>query len=111
MATKEVKFESGSDILLSTSVLILDKIAAILKDYPHYHIDIKGHTDGRGKAEANQKLSELRAGACYNYFIKKGIKTQRMAYKGFGETKSIASNETMKGRKMNRRVEFILTIK
>ena len=72
----------------------------------------EGHCDSIGTIEDNQKLSERRAHAVYNYFIKKGISADRMKTIGYGETIPKASNtnpdgsDNPEGRAMNRRVEL-----
>ena len=69
-------------------------------------IEIGGHTDNQGNDEYNMNLSLERAKSVYNYLISKGISADRMSYKGYGETKPIASNDTEEGRQLNRRTEF-----
>jgi outer membrane protein OmpA-like peptidoglycan-associated protein len=92
------------------SYAILDEVNGILRQYPDYKLAISGHTDDIGDARANQTLSESRSKACYDYFIFRGVKTERIRYAGFGEDRPIANNGTSAGREMNRRVEFELTL-
>lgn len=54
------------------------------------------------------KLSKERAYSVHSYLIKKGIPASRLSYEYFGSHASIATNETEEGRKINRRVEFII---
>jgi outer membrane protein OmpA-like peptidoglycan-associated protein len=105
-AMKAVQFELGKATLKPESSTVLTQIAGILKKYPDYKISIEGHTDNTGSAEVNQKLSENRAKACYDFLAAKGVPTSRMSYKGFGQTRPIADNGTYSGRTLNRRVEF-----
>ncbi|HEX5111599.1 MAG TPA: OmpA family protein [Saprospiraceae bacterium] len=105
-AMKAVQFELGKATLKPESSTVLTQIAGILKKYPDYKISIEGHTDNTGSAEVNQKLSENRAKACYDFLASKGVPTSRMSYKGFGQTRPIADNGTYSGRTLNRRVEF-----
>jgi OOP family OmpA-OmpF porin len=67
---------------------------------------IEGHTDDIGDAAANQRLSESRVQTCALYLQNKGIKPANLRTQGFGESKPIADNRTLAGRKQNRRVEF-----
>ena len=60
---------------------------------------------------SNTKLSQDRADAVREYFISKGIEPDRIASKGFGETKPVATNDTDEGRQKNRRVEFVIVKK
>ena len=85
---------------------LLDKVAEWLKDNPDLNVEIAGHTDDRGSDAYNQKLSENRAKAVYDYLTSHGISKSRLSYKGYGESQPIATNETDEGRQKNRRVEL-----
>ena len=84
----------------------LDKVAVWLNENPKLNVEISGHTDGKGTQEYNQKLSESRAKAVYDYFVEHGVKADRLSYKGYGKINPIADNSTEAGRKKNRRVEL-----
>lgn len=87
----------------------LKRVADMLKKYPQATTEIEGHTDNVGSDKANLKLSERRASSVREYIINNfGINAERISAKGYGETKPIASNKTVEGRKDNRRVEAIL---
>ena len=105
-AKEAIEFETASARIRSSSRSILNEIVGLLKKYPSYHVKIGGHTDSIGEADANQKLSEKRAKACYDYLVKNGISGSRLSYNGFGEKQPIATNMYKDGRKKNRRVEF-----
>ena len=62
-----------------------------------------GHTDAVGKDEDNMVLSERRAKAVYDYLIERGIEADRLTYRGYGETRPVATNDTPEGRAQNRR--------
>lgn len=102
---KNIFFETGKANLLEESNTMLDEIAELLEKKPSLEIRINGHTDNTGKEEFNQKLSEERAKAVFDYLIEKGIGNE-IDYKGFGSSKPIASNDSEEGRKQNRRVEI-----
>ncbi len=108
-ALKAVEFETGSAYLKRNSYASLRNILEILQKYPKYKLAINGHTDNTGQTESNQKLSEDRAKKCYEYFVEKGIATNRLTYKGFGETQPMDTNDTAEGKANNRRVEFKLS--
>ena len=108
-AMKAVQFELGKATLKSESYTVLNQIADIMRRYPDYKLSIEGHTDNTGSSEVNQKLSQSRARACYEYLMQRGIPAERLSYKGFGQTRPIADNSTYSGRTLNRRVEFNLT--
>ena len=84
----------------------LDEVAARLSQNPATRIEIQGHTDNIGAANYNQALSEKRARAVKNYFVRKGVEEDRLFPEGFGFTMSAASNENEAGRALNRRVEL-----
>ncbi len=111
LAVKAVQFESGKSVLLKSSYKVLDDVADVLKRYPYYSLDLKGHTDSQGEAPANMDLSVRRAKTCYDYLIAKGAPAAQITSQGFGETKPIADNMNAAGRAKNRRVEFDLIVK
>jgi OOP family OmpA-OmpF porin len=107
-AMSAVQFETGSARLRSNSFAILDKVVDILRRYPDYKLRISGHTDSTGSSAVNQRLSEQRAKACYDYLVSKGIDAVRMSHAGFGQSRPIADNRYKEGRDKNRRTEFDL---
>ncbi len=92
--------------LKAESQVELDKVIQLLTENPSVKIEISGHTDNAGKPAANLTLSNNRAKSVVNYLIEKGINTQRLTFKGFGETKPIADNKTEEGKAKNRRTEL-----
>ena len=86
----------------------LDKLKKLLNDNPTLRIRINGHTDNVGTDNDNLNLSANRAKSVYEYLIQKGIAASRLEYKGFGESKPVATNDTAEGRQENRRTEFEL---
>ena len=106
IAMRAVQFDTGKNTLKSESFRILRQIARIMERYPDYNLSIAGHTDNVGNPSANQSLSERRAKACYDYLISQGIPASRISYAGFGESRPIADNNTLNGKRLNRRVEF-----
>ena len=108
VAMRSVQFDLGKSSLKTVSYKILNQVADIMQRYPDYNLVISGHTDNTGSASKNQKLSNDRARACYNYLLAQGIDASRMNYVGYGESRPIANNKTLRGRSLNRRVEFSL---
>ena len=108
-AMKAVQFEHSKATLKRESYGVLNQIRDIMNRYPDYYLEIGGHTDNTGADELNQRLSEQRARACYEYLLSENIPTERMRYVGYGENRPIADNETYAGRSLNRRVEFNLS--
>lgn len=99
-------FDTNKYELLPTSLIELNLLVEILKSNPTLLIEIQGHTDNVGDLKANQKLSENRAKAVYDYLIKNGIGGKQLTYKGYGENLPKFSNDTEEGRSKNRRTEF-----
>ncbi len=108
VAMRAVQFNSGKSTIKYSSYKILKQIKSIMDRYPGYKLVIEGHTDNTGRASVNQSLSERRAKACYDYLVSQGVSPSRMSSTGYGETRPIASNNTLSGRTLNRRVEFNL---
>lgn len=104
-----VNFAFNSAELTSSTKTNLDKLATVLINNPDTNINIYGHTDNKGTAQVNQKISENRANSVKNYLISKGIASSRMITMGRGFSEPIASNDTDAGRAQNRRVEFAIT--
>jgi outer membrane protein OmpA-like peptidoglycan-associated protein len=72
---------------------------------------IEGHADSTGPHEKNMELSQKRAEAVRNYLISSGIQPSRLEVAGYGDTRPIANNATEEGRRMNRRIEFVILSK
>lgn len=64
----------------------LDALITILKDNPMIKIELAAHTDCRGADAYNLKLSQQRAESVVNYLIEKGVVSNRLVAKGYGET-------------------------
>lgn len=110
-AARAIQFDLGKATIKKTSYVILDQVVGLMNMYPSYSCDISGHTDKTGSATLNQSLSEKRAKACYDYLVSKGIVASRLSNAGFGDTKPVGDNKTAAGRALNRRTEFLMTVK
>ncbi|PHS03736.1 MAG: flagellar motor protein MotB [Kordia sp.] len=91
----------------------LDKLVAILSQYPNISIEIGSHTDSRAVDSYNMSLSERRAQATLEYLVEKGISKERLTAKGYGENrlKNECSNGVKCGEEQhqnNRRSEFVI---
>ena len=103
-----VTFDVDSYAISPAFMSTLDQVAGTLNQYESTFIDVYGHTDSTGSDAYNQTLSERRAQAVANYLASRGVKPERMATKGFGESQPKATNTTEAGRAENRRVEILL---
>lgn len=100
---KNIFFHTASDALVETSLAELDRLADALKRHPRLRLEVGGHTDNVGSDADNQQLSERRAKAVYDYLILCGIDPSRLTYRGYGESRPVATNDTPEGRAANRR--------
>lgn len=107
--SEKILFGFNQSNLNASASSNLDKLTTILKEYPDTDIEIQGHTDSKGTDEYNMTLSEKRAGSVATYLRAKGIASNRIRTKGYGETAPVASNDTEDGRAQNRRVNFLIT--
>jgi len=69
-------------------------------------VELRGNTDSTGDDAANMALSQRRADNVRNYLGTKGIESNRLVSKGYGETVPLESNDTEEGRAANRRTEL-----
>ncbi|MGK0314103.1 MAG: OOP family OmpA-OmpF porin [Saprospiraceae bacterium] len=105
---KYLTFTSGSDKIFGDSGVEVDNLAAILNAYPDVKINVAGHTDNTGNAEANKTLSENRAKSVKQRLMDAGISPSRVATQGFGAATPVASNDTKEGQAQNRRIEVTI---
>jgi OmpA-OmpF porin, OOP family len=103
---QSVLFKQSTPDMLPESYDELDMVVDFLKINPTVEIELEGHTDNAGDAEANLKLSHERVAVVKNYITQKGIAPRRIQGIGYGGANPIASNRTEEGRRLNRRVEF-----
>jgi outer membrane protein OmpA-like peptidoglycan-associated protein len=87
----------------------LARISGIVLAYPDLKLQIEGYTDSIGSDEYNQTLSEKRAAAVRDYLVSSGVSMNNVAAQGMGKANPIADNSTASGRKLNRRVEMIVS--
>jgi outer membrane protein OmpA-like peptidoglycan-associated protein len=108
MVLKNIFFETNKYDLKPESHTELDKLIDLMTNNPSLKIEISGHTDDQGTAQYNQTLSEQRAKAVNDYLVKHGIDQGRLTFKGYGQTKPVATNDTEEGRAQNRRTEITI---
>jgi len=103
-----ILFETNSSTLQSQAKTNIANLAVILNKYPDTNILVTGHTDFDGTDEYNQSLSERRAESVSDYTMGQGVTSSRFSVIGLGETEPIATNETVEGKQLNRRVEIAI---
>ncbi|MFO8086673.1 MAG: OmpA family protein [Bacteroidales bacterium] len=105
----DVLFDTAKSELKPGAFVIIDKLAAFMKEYPKRRVLIEGFTDSVGSDEYNLGLSIRRAQAVRNALYGRGIELDRILYRGYGEMYPVASNDTAAGRQQNRRVEIVIS--
>jgi outer membrane protein OmpA-like peptidoglycan-associated protein len=106
---RNVLFQQGTPKLLDESFKELNWMADLMRSNPTMRIELAGHTDNVGTASLNLKLSNDRIAAVKKYLVDKGIDASRIKGKGYGGTKPISPGNSEEARRLNRRVEFIIT--
>ena len=101
-------FMQNSNDLSQKAIEKLDQIFEILIKNPGDSIMLNGYSDSTGTASYNEMISEIRANAVKSYLVGKGIQPSRIMAFGNGAQKFIASNKSVEGRQLNRRVEIEL---
>ncbi len=107
----DANFEFNKAKLLPNAHTALEPLVTTMKDHPNYLWEIGGYTDGIGSASYNKKLSKQRAQAVVDYLISRDVKRNCLKIVGYGKENPIATNDTVEGRSMNRRVEVKLLSK
>lgn len=106
-----IYFEFNKSNITHQGALELDKLVEIMAEYPEMKIMVRSHTDSKGNADYNLKLSERRAQATMQYLISKGVDKSRLSAKGLGSTVpkiDCKSNCTAEEDAQNRRSEFLI---
>ena len=105
---RNLLFDTDKSELLLASTQELRLLKKLLVDNPELNATIIGHTDNQGGKSYNQRLSEDRAMAVLLWLVDEGIDASRLMAQGKGMKIPIASNDTEKGRALNRRTEIKL---
>lgn len=109
-----IYFEFDKSNIQVEAAIDLEKILDVLNQIPTMKLDIRSHTDSRGSATYNEKLSERRAKSTINWLLERGIDSNRIIGKGYGESQLINKCSDHVGcseedHQLNRRSEFIIT--
>ncbi|NRT16579.1 outer membrane protein OmpA-like peptidoglycan-associated protein [Flavobacterium sp. 28A] len=106
--SKAVLFNSGKATIRTESNAKLEEILKVMNEFNTANFMLEGYTDSTGSVARNLQLSKERAAAVKDYLVAKGISADRLSSEGYGIIKPIASNKTVVGRGLNRRVEIVL---
>ncbi|HEX7839510.1 MAG TPA: OmpA family protein [Kofleriaceae bacterium] len=105
-----INFERGSDRLMADGAKMLDELYAQLV-VTGTIVEINGHTDADGDAEANRELSRRRALAVRDYLVRRSpvsFPETRFRVMGFGEDSPLVANDSAANKAKNRRVEIVM---
>jgi len=105
----DVLFDFNKYTLKSEARERLAKISGIVEAYPGLKLQVEGHTDSIGSDEYNVQLSEKRADSVRAYLISNGVRPDSVSAQGFGKADPVADNSTASGRKLNRRVDMVVS--
>ena len=105
---QDILFATDSAALRPDLSRDLEAVATNLQRYPSSTVQVLGHTDNTGSASYNRDLSQRRAASVAAILVRNGVQPNRVVTYGMGEDQPVASNLTVDGRAMNRRVEIII---
>ena len=83
---EHINYSFASDEILPEAAEILDKVIALVTQYPDLEVKVESHTDSKGSDEYNLRLSKLRAKSAYDYLVAHGVDPNSIEYTGYGET-------------------------
>lgn len=106
MVLRNVFFDVNLAHLRKESEVELNKLYEMLAQDLKMKIRIEGHTDSDASEEHNLKLSDARAHAVRDFLVQKGINSDRLQWKGYGESQPAAPNDTPENKQLNRRTEI-----
>lgn len=98
-------FQQRSAIISPESYPELNTVADMLHSNPNMVIQLEGHTDTRGDAKLNLKLSEQRVTSVRDYIVRRGVDKNRVKIKAFGGSQPLSRENNEEAHKLNRRVE------
>jgi OOP family OmpA-OmpF porin len=105
---KNIYFNVSKYDLKPESFPELDRLVTVMQSNPTMQIRLEGHTDTVGEFDANVELSRNRVNEVKRYLVDKGISTSRIETVGYGPSRPINTNKTLKERPENRRVEMVI---
>ena len=105
---RNIYFDASKYNLQPESFPELDRLVTLMQENPTMNIRLEGHTDTVGEFDANVELSRNRVNEVRTYLVKKGISISRIETVGYGPSRPINTNKSLKERPENRRVEMVI---
>ena len=103
---RNIQFTRDRAKISETTALAIDRIVAVLQQYPFLVIELQGSTDSQGNARSNLELNQRRVYATRNYLLKQGVRPERITIRPLGESKLKKPGNTIPENAYNRRVEI-----
>jgi len=109
---RNIYFNENEYSLTRASLIEVEKLKSIMLENPSLYIEVIGHTDTKGSAEANRELSRLRSRTVIDYLVNKGVEKKRFVSTAAGESRSAIQDAAPDGTsieamaRLNRRVEI-----
>ncbi len=104
--SENLTFKFGELVLSEQAEEIVSTVAKRLNSNSQISMQIKNYTDSYGDNNFNLNLSRQRAEVVYKAFLDNGVSQSQITYEGLGEANPIVSNDTLAGRRKNRRTEL-----
>jgi chemotaxis protein MotB len=113
----KILFDSGSVKINQKGKTLLLSFAESIRDQNDQNVLVEGHTDAmplgaalQDRFPSNWELSVARAAAVARFLQDEGkLQPQRLSARGYSFHRPVAPNETVAGRRQNRRIEIILS--
>ena len=106
---KAIRFPVGKEVVLPENHGLLTKVQRAIRTFGEPDVIVEGHTDSTGSKERNDLLSRKRAEAVRDYLVSNGtLPGERISAVGFGSSRPLASNDTERGRSINRRIDVVI---
>jgi len=106
---KNLYFAQSTAEMLPESDLELNRLLNYLRENPKVEVELEGHTDNQGDFNLNLTLSRQRVEAVKTFLVKQGIEARRINERAFGASRPLSSNNREETRRLNRRVELVIT--
>lgn len=106
---KAIRFPVGKEVVLPENHGLLTKVQRAIRTFGEPDVIVEGHTDSTGSKERNDLLSRKRAEAVRDYLVSNGtLPGERISAVGYGSSRPLASNDTERGRAINRRIDVVI---